>query len=292
MNARIAVAVFLLGIGLARAEVIVGKWQPIFRGVELATGFADSSEGRMQRVWAVRVDLRAPDIEFFSTPANGDAPEETTSETTTEFLQHHRLQLAINANFYAPCCTPGDKDLLGLAMAQGEVVSPPRESGIGHSALVITRDNRAQIVDAGAGFDPKPYWTAIAGSNRVLVNGQRPEFPATAFNTTGHPRTAVGLSKGERYLILLIIDGRQPGWSEGAPMESLATWMERFGAYNALNLDGGGSTALVRLDAGKPLTLNRPSGVSLGSADNLLNASGERRQRSNGNNFGLWAKPL
>lgn len=292
MNWKLALVLVAVGGGSAPAEIKVGKWEPMFRGVELATGSADASEPRVQRVWAVRVDLRAPDVELFSTPANGDAPEETTSETTTEFLRHHKLQVAINANFYAPCCLPGDKDLLGLAMSKGEIVSPPRGGGTGQFALVITRDNHAQIVEAGAGFDPQPYWTAVAGSNLLLVHGKRPEFPPTAFNTTAHPRTAVGISKDGRYLILLIIDGRQPAWSDGAPMADVAAWLERFGAHDGLNLDGGGSTALVRADGDRAVTLNRPSGVALGSSDNAGKSGGERQQRSNGNNFGVWAKPL
>ena len=59
-----------------------------------------------------------------------------------------------------------------------------------------------------------------------------------------------------------------------------------------MNLDGGGSTAIVRAEDGKAAVLNRPSGVTLGSADNAGKAGTERVQRSNGNNFGVFAKPL
>ena len=54
--------------------------------------------------------------------------------------------------------------------------------------------------------------------------------------------------------------------------------MIAFGAYTALNLDGGGSTALVRSDnLGGASILNRPSGG---------------RERFNGNNLGVFALPL
>jgi uncharacterized protein YigE (DUF2233 family) len=276
----------------ARAEVKVGAWSPVFRGVEFAAGSADAAEPHRQEVRVVRIDLRTPGVELFATPSNGDAPLETTSETTAEFLLHHKLQVAINANFYAPCCTPGDKDLLGLAMSKGEVVSPPRGTGIGNVALVITRDNRAHIVQTPDEFPTQPYWTAVAGSSIVLVDGKRPEFPQTEFNKTAHPRSAVGVSKDGRYLFLLVIDGRQPDYSEGAPIEDVADWLKRFGAHDGLNLDGGGSTALVRADGDKSVTLNRPSGVALGSSENAGKAGAERQQRSNGNNLGVWAPPL
>jgi uncharacterized protein YigE (DUF2233 family) len=292
MNWRILIGWSVLGAGGLRAEILVGKWAPLFIGVELATGSADAHEPHVQQVRAIRVDLRAPGVELFETPSNGDAPLETTSETTTEFLRHYKLQVAINANFYAPCCTAGDKDLLGLAISKGEIVSPPRGGGTGEFALVITRDNHASIVTTDANFDPKPYWTAVAGSTIVLAGGKAPAFPPTAFNTTAHPRTAVGISQDGRYLILLIIDGRQAAWSDGAPMEDVAAWLLRFGAHEGLNLDGGGSTALVRAEGDKAVTLNRPSGVALGSSDNADKAGGERIQRSNGNNLGVWARPL
>ena len=276
----------------ACAAITVGAWTPVFQGVEFARGEADDSEPRLQRVGAVRVDLRAPGIELFSTPPGGAAPMETTSETTGEFLAHYRLQVAINANFYAPCCTPGDKDLLGLAMSRGTVVSPPVSTGTGSAALVVTRDNHATITKTSAGFTTRNYWTAIAGSEIVLAGGAKPTLADTEFNKTLHPRTAVGLTKDRRYLILMIIDGRQPGYSMGATMEEVADWLQRFGASEGLNLDGGGSTTLVRELDGKPKVLNLPSGIALGSNDNAGKSADERQQRSNGNNFGVFAQPL
>jgi uncharacterized protein YigE (DUF2233 family) len=289
----LAVAGALLVFGApARAAIKVGSWAPIFQGVEFATGEADAAEPRLQQVRAVRVDLRAPGIELFSTPHPSSAPKETVSETTSEFLMHHRLQVAINANFYDPCCTPGDKNLLGLAISRGTVVSPPTATGTGSKALTITRDNRATVTTTGAGFKVENIWTAVAGSEIVLAGGVKPQFPATEFNKTAHPRTAVGVSQDGRYLILLTIDGRQPGYSIGAPIEDVADWLLRFGASEGLNLDGGGSTTLVRADGEKVVVLNQPSGVALGSSDNAGKAGTERQQRSNGNNFGVFAKPL
>ncbi len=275
-----------------RAAVTVGPWVAIFQGVELARGDADAAEPRLQQVSAVRIELDAPGVELFTTPDNGDAPKQTTSETTGEFLTHYRLQVAINANFYTPCCTPGDKDLIGLAVSRGVVVSPPVTHGTGAAALIITRDHHATITKTGAGFITENIWTAVAGSEIVLVRGVTPAFAEAAFNRTPHPRTAVGLSKGARFLILLTIDGRQPGFSEGATMDEVAAWLRRFGAEDGLNLDGGGSTTLVRADGANVVVLNQPSGVALGSSDNAGKSGGERQQRSNGNNLGVFAKPL
>lgn len=58
------------------------------------------------------------------------------------------------------------------------------------------------------------------------------------------PRTAIGFSK-ENKLIILTVDGRQKGISEGATLSELADLMIHFGAYQAMNFDGGGSTQMV-----------------------------------------------
>ena len=289
----LVLAVLLAVAGPGRAAVKVEPWVPVFQGVEFARGEADAAEPRLQKAAAVRVDLRAPGVELFSSPRTAVAPMETRSETTNEFLAHYHLQVAMNANFYAPCCTPGEKDLVGLAVSHGEVVSTPVTHGTGAAALVITRDNHATITKTGVGFSATNIWTAVAGSEIVLVGGEKPALAETVFNQTPHPRTAVGISKDGRYLVLLVIDGRQPGYSVGATMDDVAEWLRRFGASDGLNLDGGGSTALVRAGGdGAPVVLNQPSGVALGSSDNAGKSGGERQQRSNGNNFGVFARPL
>jgi exopolysaccharide biosynthesis protein len=253
--------------------------------VAFARGEADADEPRMQKVVAVRIDLQAPGIEFLATPDNGKAPRETTSETTSQFLARHHLQVAINANFFDPCCAEGDKDLLGLAVSRGVVVSPARVTGIGAVALCITKDNHAHLTRTGPAFSTEQVWTAVAGSELVLVGGAKPVLADSAFNKTPHPRTAIGVSGDGRYLILLVIDGRRPGHSEGATMDEVAAWLVRFGATEGLNLDGGGSTSLVRAAGEEAVPLNTPSGKDLGS-------SGKGDERSNGNNLGVFARPL
>jgi len=274
----------LVAIAPLRAQLKAGPWTPAYQGVEIASG--DAPEPRRQKVFAVRVDLRAPGVALFTTPHAG--PVETVSETTSEFLAHNHLQVAINANFYDPCCTPGAKDLLGLAMSEGRVVSREVAKGIGAAVLVVTRDNFAAILKTGPGFTASGLWTAVAGSEVVLAGGVR-TVSETKFNKATHPRTAVGLTRDGRHLILLVIDGRQEGYSVGATMDEVVDWLVRFGASDGLNLDGGGSTALVRDVDGQPKLVNRPSGVALGSTSN---AGGEPQQRSNGNNFGVFARPL
>jgi len=58
------------------------------------------------------------------------------------------------------------------------------------------------------------------------------------------PRTAVGLTK-DNHIILVVADGRQKGFSNGLYIDELAGYMLALGCYQALNLDGGGSSTMV-----------------------------------------------
>src|SRR6202000_2969243 len=59
-----------------------------------------------------------------------------------------------------------------------------------------------------------------------------------------HPRTAMGYTR-DGHLIVLAIQGRTPGVAAGATLEEEARIMMGLGCYEALNLDGGGSSCLL-----------------------------------------------
>lgn len=258
------------------AEVRISPWRPAYQGVDLAEGLADAREPRLQQVFVARIRLQTPGLEFLTTPRSGK--RETVGETASEFLQHHRLQLAINANFYDLVKNePVEIDLEGLAISRGSLVSPPSP---GLPALCLSKENHATLVEnTPSDFKTAGIYTAVAGSRIILRNGQ----PAGKSDPQDvHPRTAIGISEDGRTLYLLVIDGRQPGYSVGANDEETTRWLIRFGAVNGLMLDGGGSTTLVRSSsAGKPEILNRP-----------IHQNIPGRQRLNGNHIGLRANPL
>jgi exopolysaccharide biosynthesis protein len=59
------------------------------------------------------------------------------------------------------------------------------------------------------------------------------------------PRTAIGLDGSGARLILIVVDGRQPFYSDGCTVQELAELMLLYGGDNAINLDGGGSSTMV-----------------------------------------------
>jgi hypothetical protein len=84
-----------------------------------------------------------------------------------------------------------------------------------------------------------------------------------------HPRTAVGVDRDKKEIIILVVDGRE-SFSRGYTMVELANMMKRLGAEDALNLDGGGSTTLAAMKDSRLTVLNTPSDGFLRSVPNGL----------------------
>lgn len=59
-----------------------------------------------------------------------------------------------------------------------------------------------------------------------------------------HPRTAMGYTRDGR-LIILAVEGRNPGIAEGATLEQIGQMLLQAGCEEGLNLDGGGSSCLL-----------------------------------------------
>ena len=91
--------------------------------------------------------------------------------------------------------------------------------------------------------------TAIGGGPVLIHNGaisitNRQEQMFVNGEKDKHPRTAMGYTnKGK--LIILVIQGRSPGKSEGATLLQEAQILQNLGCYEALNLDGGGSSCML-----------------------------------------------
>ncbi|RYX84155.1 hypothetical protein EON83_11640 [bacterium] len=110
--------------------------------------------------------------------------------------------------------------------------------------------------------------TALGGGPRLIQNGQiaiRDENFRTDVTNGAGPRTAFGIDKQGRYIIV-VVDGRQKYHSTGLTLHELAATMQQMGAVYAMNLDGGGSTAM----AVKGRIVNRPSDGAERSVSNAL----------------------
>jgi hypothetical protein len=194
------------------------------------------------------------------------------------------VELAVNGGFFARLdavaetaagWTDGQPvDVVGLSRSDGRTVSPPSRKGEGEPALLVdeasdrrscpcavrpalaTESDLDGVEDAVAGMGPRN-----GQPGTLLVDeGRNRGATAQVAPAQRHPRTAAGVSRDGRTLLLLVVDGRRPGWSIGATLPELAALMIDAGAWSAINLDGGGSSALWHREQGAAgRVLNRPS---------------------------------
>lgn len=80
--------------------------------------------------------------------------------------------------------------------------------------------------------------------NEILPLWKKNEsWDSGAFINTTHPRTAFGISKDQKTVYLVTVDGRFSK-AVGMPTRILAKLMRGLGCYKAVNFDGGGGTAM------------------------------------------------
>lgn len=212
------------------------------------------------------IDPEAPGIRFLVTPSNGDPngplpgdPNlETTRETTLQFITRQHAQLGINGSFFTFVKHTLDTDNVSLVISDGHVVSPldPHRAWV----LNITPDHHVQIRKVTANEISKPdsqLHDTIAGSDLLVDQGKLVAPTGSKFDNSHPPRTAVGVTR-EGHLLLMTVDGRQPGFSEGMSLQEVARFLMAHGAVEALNFDGGGSTTMAIADP-HPRIINFPS---------------------------------
>jgi hypothetical protein len=138
----------------------------------------------------------------------------------------------------------------GSTIADGHAVL----AGSGVAAEVVRRiaavGSQLRIV---ARFKPNRgrLCTLVGGWPRIVTDGQsvaeqadQVEGTFPRFSATRHPRAGVGFSRDSATLYLVTVDGRQES-SSGMSLVEFAALMRNVGAYQGLNLDGGGSATMV-----------------------------------------------
>ncbi|MBK8255809.1 MAG: phosphodiester glycosidase family protein [Polyangiaceae bacterium] len=238
-----------------------------------------------------RVDLGEPSISFLTSPRGVNEPAFGGS-TTSEFLVKHDLQLAINGDFFLPWWSDGPGNFYPKTGYPVDVLGASVSNGVKHgwevvpySALVVGPDRKVSIVEVKDRNTPLPNCIqAISGKTLLVSNGRVTDAARVNSEaaTSKHPRTAVALDEMGRTLMLVVVDGRQPGYSEGVSLAELSEFLVEHGAYRAINLDGGGSSTMVSDDGhGGYRTLNIPIHTRI-----------PWRQRTVANHFGVFAEAL
>lgn len=219
-----------------------------------------------QAIHVLRIDLQQPGIALEVTAGDRTGGREFRAQTTSEFLVRGGMKAAVNGGFFTPFRggsfggedyypRSGDPvDVLGLSMHAGIVDSAPEPDPKLNGTVCIRRPSTVSI-ERGQSCPPGTD-DAMAAGPLLLAEGSPQAHTLSV--TARHPRTAFGVSADRKTAWMVVVDGRQPLWSAGATLPELQEIFRRLGAADALNLDGGGSTAMVISEDGIARVLNSP----------------------------------
>lgn len=230
-----------------------------------------------QMVNYLEIDLEHPGIsvEFAGVP--------TGFKRTSEFVKEAGALAGINATFFNTS-TGGSVTLLKI---DGQLINETtlllgngKRNERANGAVILDRTAGANgpsvVADIIAGNNDQLDWDKVMPEENIMVcgpvllmEGQPVALQDNAFNKNRHPRSAVALMPGNK-MLLIAVDGRNAE-AQGMSLHELAFLLDVLGAEKAMNLDGGGSTALYIEGVGENGIVNYPS-------DNkLFDHGGERR---------------
>ncbi len=167
----------------------------------------------------------------------------TSGQYLTQMAKDNDALIAINGGgFEDPNYNSNGANPLGITFSGGKLITSKTWNGSG-GLIGFTQDNKlvlgkmtvkqAQEMKIRDGVTFGPFLIVNGKASKVLGNG--------GWGTA--PRTAIGQRK-DGIVLFLVIDGRTLK-EPGADMNDLIEIMKNYGAYNATNLDGGTSSAMV-----------------------------------------------
>lgn len=188
------------------------------------------------QAFLVIADLRHTGVEIVL-----DAAVEKKS-LTSRFAKENDCTVAVNGEAGlspAPDCGLGD--WRGKFVSQGKLLlaEDPKKP---RPYLSFDRNNLATYYPFNVAARPASGegHNVIWGRSDALLNG----VPLGEDSRSRQPRTAMGINKEGTRLYLLVVDGRQPGYSMGFTRGEVAQLLKAFGAHNAMLCDEGGSSCM------------------------------------------------
>lgn len=163
----------------------------------------------------------------------------------TDISKKNKAIVAMNASGFFDGSASGKGSVaVGTVIQNGKVITTSAKSGMGGGIagfnkdhiLVLTKQSAEAAIADG-------MVDAVEFGPFLIVNGKSSEVAGNGGWGLA-PRTVLAQRK-DGIVLFLVIDGRGSGGSIGAGMDDLIEILERYKAYNAVNLDGGGSSTLT-----------------------------------------------
>ncbi len=230
--------------------VVNKEWtvKKVAKGVEWKQGHFDNLFNSVQEVNWIEIDLKKQGKNLHL------AADSKILKPTSEFALENNALVAINGGFF----NMKDGGAVDYIRVDGHVINQTaKESDRANAVLSIDR-KRVTIQPATRENVEDSQSLDLMLSGPLLLQGaNRYNLGENAFNDNRHPRTAVGIAKKNK-LILLVVDGRN-AQAQGMSLHELASLMKWIGAQDAMNLDGGGSSTLFVKGGSSNNIVNYPS---------------------------------
>jgi exopolysaccharide biosynthesis protein len=249
MTSKLLILTFLL----CAATALAGDWTAIVPGLD----YQEFAEGKLD-IHVARIDLSNDDLMVIGTR------EADKGLKVSDYARKNSALVAINGDYFDDKFNP-----IGLTIGPCGQWAGTRDTK--REGVIALGAHRADIRAQSDIMDPPEDWVGTAVSGWPLLIRNCVPLDATlpgssGFTRSPHPRSAVGVSKDGKTLYLVVADGRRAN-VPGLTLAELANFMSsRLDACWAMNLDGGGSSAMWLGDH----IVNRPSdGVERRVADHL-----------------------
>lgn len=191
----------------------------------------------------------------------------TSGEYISTMAKNNKALVAINGSGVQHS---GGNKVTGVAIKDGKVYAKGRNINKGGGLIGFTKNNVLMLTKKSANEAIKAGMDrAVEFGPFLIVNGKESTFKGNGGWGIAN-RTAIG-QRQDGIVLLVVIDGRSSE-SKGISMVDLKDLFVRYKAYNASNLDGGGSSAMYAVVNGKGKLINNPQGFGYSGERYLPNA--------------------
>lgn len=210
---------------------------PIVDGVTATEISYISSTGLAKKIFVVETDLSNPKVGIeVSTPNNSAqfGMQPMTKQATYEDYEGHKVWAGINADFYN--MTNGTPQ--GIVYKEGVAIKTTVTDQV-NTFFAVLKNGKAFVGDQADYTNIKTQIQEAVGGRVTLVSDG---ILQAQTSDVLEPRTAIGVSQDGSKVYMLVVDGRRFHYSNGMSYEELGKCLKALGAYDAINLDGGGSS--------------------------------------------------
>ncbi|QRX64217.1 phosphodiester glycosidase family protein [Dysgonomonadaceae bacterium zrk40] len=218
-------------------HIISDSTYMVTSGVEATEVQYLSQKGLAMKIFIMQVDLSNPALSIGASMPNNKnsfAMQRMTLQASHADTEENKVWAGINGDFYN--MTTGVPQ--GIVYRNGTAVKTTFQDAV-CTYFAVTHDGKAIVAGQEQYPDLKDQIKEAVGGRVWLVQDGA---VVKQTNNTVEPRTSIGVSEDGTQVYILAVDGRNFHYSNGMSYDELGQCLKALGAYNAINLDGGGST--------------------------------------------------